>query len=48
MWTELRRQAFDELKDALTSSLELRSSDFKRPFELHTGWAKTGLGAVLS
>ena len=26
----------------------LRALDFKRPFELHIGWAKTSLGAVLS
>ena len=26
----------------------LKAPDFKRPFELHTDWAKIGLGAVLS
>ena len=47
-WTKARQRAFDELKDALTSSPVLRSADFTRPFQLHTDWAKTGLGVVLS
>ena len=30
------------------SSLVLRALNFERPFEVHTDWAKTSLGAVLS
>ena len=47
-WTTAREGAFQALKSALVSSRVLRAPDFKRPFELHTDWAKTGLGAVLS
>ena len=37
-----------KLTDALISSPVMRAPGSKRPFELHTDLAKTGLGAVLS
>ena len=46
-WTTAREGAFQELKGALVSLPVVRAPDFNRPFELHTDWAKTGLGVVL-
>ena len=48
MWTPARQGAFLTLKDTLTSASILRAQDFDKPFEPHTDWAKTGLGAVLN
>ena len=36
------------MKNGLISLRVLRAPDSKRPFELHTDWAKTDLGTVLS
>ena len=47
-WTTAREGAFHELKNALVSSPVRRAPEFRRPFELHTDWAKIGLGGMLS
>jgi hypothetical protein len=47
-WKPEAQQAFEELKAKLTSAPVLRQPDFKLPFELHTDWSATGLGAVLA
>ena len=48
VWNATREEVFQMLKTVLTGNPVLRSPDFKRSFELHTDWAKTGLGAVRS
>ena len=47
-WTEDWQAAFQALTDALTQSPILHAPDFRRPFELHTDWAKTRLGVELN
>jgi hypothetical protein len=47
-WKPEAQQAFEELKAKLTQAPVLRQPDFKLPFELHTDWSATGLGAVLA
>ena len=46
-WTFARQNAFQTLKDAVTSAPILRAPDFDKLFELQTDWTKTGLGVVL-
>ena len=46
-WTTAGKDAFDALKETLTSSPVLRPPDLKRPLELHTYWAMTGIGTVV-
>jgi hypothetical protein len=46
-WTETEQEAFDKLKESLTSLLILKYPDFKKPFNLHTDACLSGLGAVL-
>ncbi|KAK3562865.1 hypothetical protein QTP86_011106 [Hemibagrus guttatus] len=43
-----KKQAFQQLKTALTSHLVLRNLDFSLPFTLHTDPSETGLGTILS
>ena len=47
-WTSKQEQAFQTLKNALTSAPILVYPDFDRPFVLHTDASKVGLGAVLA
>jgi hypothetical protein len=46
-WTEIEQEAFDKLKESLTSPPILKYPDFKQPFILHTDACLSGLGAVL-
>lgn len=48
IWTETQQQAFDLLKEKLTSPPILAYADYKRPFILYTDASGEGLGAVLS
>ena len=47
-WKEEHQQAFQQLKDALTSAQVLAFSDFSKPFILETDASQEGLGAILS
>jgi len=47
-WTSKQEQAFQTLKNALTSASILVYPDFDRLFVLHTDASKVGLGAVLA
>ncbi|GAQ92482.1 hypothetical protein KFL_010250020 [Klebsormidium nitens] len=47
-WVTDEQKAFELLKLKLTEAPVLRRPDFTRPFELHTDWSATGLGAVLA
>ena len=46
-WTDVHQQAFEKLKDCLTSPPVLGYPDFRAPFILHTDASCQGLGAVL-
>lgn len=46
-WTTLEQEAFNKLKDSLTSQPCLKLPDFSRPFALCTDASKYALGAVL-
>lgn len=46
-WTAACQEAFDTLKDKLTTAPVLGYADMSSPFELHTDASGTGLGAVL-
>ena len=46
-WTPLCQDAFDKLKQALTSSPVLTYADFSAPFVLHSDANTQGLGAAL-
>ena len=48
MWTEAAEQAFQEIKERLTTTPILILPDFQQPFELHADASKVGIGAVLS
>ena len=47
VWGEVQQQAFQELKNRLTSSLVLRLPDLSKPFFAQTDASKLGTGAVL-
>ena len=47
VWGEVQQQAFQELKDRLTSSLVLWLLDLSKPFFVQTDTSKLGTGAVL-
>ena len=47
-WTPARIQAFEKLKESLTSETVLRYPNFKKPFILATDASAVALGAVLS
>jgi transposase InsO family protein len=47
-WKDVHQQAFDSLKDALTSNKVLAFADFSKPFILETDASFEGLGAILS
>ena len=46
-WNTEQQQAFEILKEKLTSPPVLSYPDFSKPFKLHTDACQTGLGAVL-
>ena len=46
-WNTEQQQAFEILKEKLTSPPVLAYPDFSKPFKLHTDACQTGLGAVL-
>lgn len=46
-WTTRATQAFERLKDALTSAPVLALLDFTQPFEIETYASSKGMGAVL-
>lgn len=46
-WKEPQQEAFGLLKSYLAAAPRLARPNPKLPFELHTDWAQTGLGAVL-
>jgi hypothetical protein len=47
-WTEHARQAFDQLKEAITNSATLGIADANKPFIVHTDASDYAVGAVLS
>lgn len=47
VWTSEHQQAFELLKDALSSAPVLALPDFSAPFCIYTDACKTGIGAVL-
>ena len=47
-WTEACQEAFQDIKQAVTSEPVLRLPDFELPFEVHTDASNRALGGVLS
>lgn len=48
IWSKTAQEAFETLKDALTSSPVLHGADYDRPFVLQTDASNVGIGAVLN
>jgi len=48
MWRQEQQQAFEKLKQIISSVPVLVHSDFNRPFILYTDASKEGLGAILA
>jgi hypothetical protein len=48
VWTDLQQQAFDNLKDALTSDSVLAHPRFEQPFILSTDASDYDVSAILS
>jgi len=48
LWTEVASEAFQQVKQKMTSAPILILPDFTQPFELHCDASKIGIGAVLS
>ena len=48
MWRQEQQQAFERLKQVISSALVLVHPDFNRPFILYTDASKEGLGAILA
>lgn len=47
-WTDAAEEAFQQIKQRLTTAPILVLPDFSQPFELHCDASKVGIGAVLS
>jgi hypothetical protein len=47
-WTAKHQKAFDQIKEALTTSPVLAKPDWTKPFKLYTDACATGLGAILT
>ena len=47
-WESKQKEAFDHLKDKLSSAPILSYSDYNKSFEIHTDTSGQGLGAVLN
>ena len=47
-WGPKQEEAFQQLKDALTSEPILRRPDYSRPFLLYTDWAPGAVAAILA
>jgi hypothetical protein len=47
-WTDLERQAFNDMKNILSRHVLLSYPDFKQPFVIHTDASHTQLGGVIS
>src|SRR6266540_6559620 len=48
IWGQEQQQAFDRLKQIISTVLVLAHPDFNRPFILYTDVSKEGLGAILA
>ena len=47
VWTDTAQEAFDKLKDLLTTAPILQNPDFSKPFFVHCDASDFGVGAVL-
>ena len=47
-WTKKHQAAFDQIKEALTTSPVLAKPDWNKPFKLYTNVCAIGLEAVLT
>ena len=47
-WTEVHRQAFDNVKKLIAKEVMLSFPDFNQPFEIHTDASQVQLGGVIS
>lgn len=47
VWTSVHQEAFESLKQALTTGPVLASPDFSKPFCIETNACASGVGAVL-
>ena len=48
LWTTEATNAFNQIKEKLTTTPILALPDFSQPFELHCDASKIGIGAILS
>ena len=46
-WTKLEHEAFDHLKQKISSAPVLRLADYTKPFTIHTDASEAVIGAVL-